>query len=124
MVDVAGAVGKPAGVGLVGREREGRDGAAMATAGIGSNPRRTVLQAIDILLCERVAVLIDLTHWWPGIVELSSRCKIAADSHEGANKAGEDGNTQEGERGRVGDHSDEEARDIGTGENTYTEHEI
>ena len=62
VVDVAGAVERPAGVGLVGREREGRDGAAMAAAGIGSNPRRTVLQAIGILLCERVAILIDLTH--------------------------------------------------------------
>jgi len=114
MVGVAGAVGRFAGVGLVGGEREGRDG----TTSVRGNPRRTVLQGINILLSEGVAPLIDLAHGWPGVVELSS-CDVAADGHESANETSKDNNTKEGERGSVGDYSNEETRDIGTSKNAY-----
>jgi hypothetical protein len=121
MVEVAGAVGRLASVGLVGRKREGRDGTAVAATSIRGNPRRTVFQDIDILLSERVALLIDLAHGRPGVVELSGGCKITTDGYEGTNEAGEDSNAEEGERRRVGDHTNEEAWKVGTSEHTCIE---
>ena len=119
MVEVAGAVGSSSSVGLMSREREGRDGTAVTAAGVRSNPRRTVLQAIDILLGKRMALPIDLAHGWPGVVELISGREVSADGNESGNEGGEDNNTEEGERGRVGDHSNEETWEIGPCENTY-----
>ena len=121
MVEVAGAVGRLASVGLMGRERECRDGTAMAATSIGGNPRRTVLQAVNILLGKRVALPIGLTHGWPRVVELTGGCKVTADSYEGTNEAGEDSDTKESERGRVGDHTNKEAWNIGPDESTCTE---
>lgn len=119
MVKVAGTVGRLASVGLMGREREGRDGAAVAATSIRGNPRRTVLQGIDILLGERVGLLINLTHGWPGVVEFSSGREVATDGHEGTDEAGKNSKTKEGESGRIGDDSNEEARKFGIGKNTY-----
>lgn len=48
-MEVTGAVGRPANVGLVTREREGGDRSTMATTSIGSDPR-TFSQSIDIFL--------------------------------------------------------------------------
>jgi hypothetical protein len=118
MVEVAGAVGGLANVGLVGRKREGGDRAAVTATSVRGDPRRTVLQSINVLLSERGTLLIDLTHGRPGIIEFVGRCEVAADGHEGPNKSGEDNNTEEGERGRVGNRSHKEARNIGTSEDT------
>ena len=114
---VAGAVGR---LGGVCGEREGRDGTTMAATSIRGNPRRTVLQGINILLSEGVGLPIDLAHGWPGVVALSSGREIAADGCESANETSKDSNTKDGESGRVCDYSDEEAREIDTSENTYT----
>ena len=62
---------------------------------------------------------MDLTYGWPGIIGFVGRCEVAVDGHEGPNKSGEDNNTEEGERGRVGDRSHKEARNIGTSKNTH-----
>ena len=121
MMEVAGAVGSLASVGLVGGEREGRDGTAMAATSIRGNPRRAIFQGINILLGERVALLVALAHGWPAVVEFSGGCEVTANSYEGTNEAGEDSNTEEGERRRIGDHTNEEARKVGTSENTCTE---
>ena len=123
MMEVAGAVGRLASVGLVSGEREGRDGAAMAATSIRGDPRGTVFQSFNILLSERVALFIGLTHGWPGVVELSGGCEITANSDEGTNKASKGKNTEEGERRRVGDHTNEETRKVDTSENTCTERE-
>jgi len=123
MVEVAGAVGRFTSVGLVGGEREGRDGAAMAATSIRGDPRGTVFQDVNILLGKRETLLIGLTHGWPGVVELSGGCEVAANGDEGANEASKDKNTEEGERRRVGDHTNEEARKVDTSENTCTERE-
>lgn len=119
MIGIAGAIGRLADMGLVGREREGRDGATKVATSIRGNPRRTLLQGIDILLGERVGLL--LAHGWPGVVELSRGREVAADSNKGTNETGKDSDTEEGESGRIGDYSNEETRKIGTGENTYSE---
>ena len=116
---VAGAVGRLASVGLVGREREGRDGSPMTTASVRSNPRRTLLQGVDVLLGERVVLLTDLAHRGPRVVELSSGGKVTPDGNKGANKTGKDNNSEESKRRRVGDHSNEETREIGTSEDTW-----
>jgi hypothetical protein len=118
MVKVTRAVRRPANVGLVGRERESRDGSPMATTSIRSNPRRALLQGIDILLGERVAFLVDLAHRGPRVVEFSGGREVASDGNKSADKTGKNGNTEESERRRVGDHSNEQARDIRTGKNT------
>jgi hypothetical protein len=68
-----------------------------------------------------MALLVDLAHGRPRVVKLRGRCKVAADGNKSADETHEDSNTKESERGRIGDHSDEEAREIGTSENTYTE---
>ena len=120
MVEVTGIVGRLASVGVVGRKREGRDGSPMTATGIRSNPRRTFLQAIDVLLGERVTLLTDLAHGGPRVVEFSGGGEVASDVNEGTNKGEEDSNTEKSERGRVGDHSNEKAREISTSENTWT----
>ena len=118
MVEVTGAIGTLAGMRLVSGERESRDGSTMAATSVRSDPRRALLQGVDVILGEGVALLIDLAHGWPRVVEFSGGCKVAADSDKSTNEAGKDSNTEEGESGGVGDHSNEEAGDIGTSENT------
>lgn len=120
VVEVAGTVGGLASVGLVGREGERRDGTAVGAASVGSDPRRTILQGIDILLGKRGALLIDLAHGWPRVVELTGGRKIASDGNESPNESGEDDDTEEGERRRVGDHSDE-AWNVGSSKSTCAE---
>jgi len=123
VVEVAGTVGGLASVGLVGREGERRDGTAVGAPSIRGDPRRTILQRIDVLLGERAALLIGLADGWPRVVELTSGCEVASDSHESADEGGEGNDTEEGERRRVGNHSDEEAWKVGTSKNTYVKRE-
>ena len=123
MVEVAGAGGRLASMGLVSGERKGRDGTAMAATSIRGNPRRTILQGFDIFVSERIVLLIDLAHWGPGVIELSGGCEITADSDEGTDEAGEGGNPKEGKRRRVGNHPNEEAREISSSEDACTERE-
>lgn len=112
MVKVAGAVGRPTNVGLVGREGKGGDGSSMAATGIRSNPRRAFLQGIDVLLSERVSLLTGLAHGGPSLVEFSGGRKVAPDGNKSSDESGKDDNTEKSERCRVGDHPDEQAREI------------
>ena len=120
VVEVARTIGGLASVGLVGGEGEGRYGTAVGASSVRGDPRRTILQGINVLLGERVPLLIGLAHGWPGVVELTSGREIAADGHESANKSGEDNDAEEGERRRVGNHS-HEARNIDASKSTCTE---
>ena len=84
-VEIAGTVGCLASVGLMCGEREGGDGTAVAAAGVRGDPRRTILQGIDVLLGERGALLVDLAHGWPGVIEFIGGREVATDSHKRAN---------------------------------------
>ena len=84
-MEIAGTVRCLASVGLMCGEREGGDGTAVAAAGVRGDPRRTILQGIDVLLGERGALLVDLAHGWPGVIEFIGGRKVAADGHKGAN---------------------------------------
>jgi hypothetical protein len=119
MVEVAGTVGRLAGMGLVGGEREGRDGSPVTATSVASDPRRTFLQAINVLLGEQVAFLIDLAHRGPRVIEFSGGREVASDGDKCSEETEEDSNSEKSERRRVGDHSNEEAREIGTGKDTF-----